>query len=374
MALKTYKPTTPRQRQLVLVDRSHLWKGKPVKALTEGLTKTGGRNNHGHITMWHRGGGHKRTYRMVDFKRGKFDMPATVERLEYDPNRTAFIALIKYEDGELSYILAPQRLAPGDTVISDNKVDVKPGNAMPLANMPIGTIIHNVEMKQGKGGQIARAAGTYVQLVGRDAGYAILRLNSGEMRMVPAECMATVGAVSNPDNSNVSIGKAGRMRWKGRKPVVRGVAMNPIDHPHGGGEGRTSGGRHPVTPVGQVDQGQEDALEQGERQVHPAQPPSEEEGVAHVSRSIWKGPFVDGYLLKKAEKARGSGSNAVIKIWSRRSTILPQFVGITFGVHNGHKHIPVLVTEDMIGHKFGEFAPTRTFYGHAADHKAKRKA
>jgi large subunit ribosomal protein L2 len=255
MALKKYKPMTPGQRQLVLVDRSHLWKGKPVKALTEGLTKTGGRNNHGRVSMWHRGGGHKRAYRMVDFKRGKLGVPATVERLEYDPNRTAFIALIKYEDGELSYILAPQRLAPGDIVIADEKADVKPGNAMKLANIPIGTIVHNVEMKQGKGGQIARAAGTYVQLVGRDAGYAILRLNSGETRMVPAECMATVGAVSNPDNANVSLGKAGRVRWKGRKPVVRGVAMNPIDHPHGGGEGRTSGGRHPVTPWGKSTKG-----------------------------------------------------------------------------------------------------------------------
>ena len=255
MALKSYKPTTPSQRQLVLVDKSHLHKGKPVKALTEGLTKTGGRNNNGRVSMWHRGGGHKRAYRIVDFKRAKHGVPATVERLEYDPNRTAFIALIKYEDGELSYILAPQRLAPGDTVIADAKVDVKPGNAMPLANMPIGTIVHNVEMKLGKGGQIARAAGTYVQLVGRDAGYAILRLNSGETRMVPAECMATVGAVSNPDNSNVSIGKAGRVRWKGRRPVVRGVAMNPIDHPHGGGEGRTKGGRHPVTPWGKPTKG-----------------------------------------------------------------------------------------------------------------------
>ena len=255
MALKTYKPTTPSQRQLVLVDKSHLYKGKPVKALTEGLRKTGGRNNLGRVSMWHRGGGHKRAYRMVDFKRAKRGMPATVERIEYDPNRTAFIALIKYEDGELSYILAPQRLAPGDTVIADTKVDVKPGNAMPLANMPIGTIVHNVEMKLGKGGQLARAAGAYVQLVGRDAGYAILRLNSGETRMVPAECMATVGAVSNPDNSNVSIGKAGRVRWKGRRPVVRGVAMNPIDHPHGGGEGRTSGGRHPVTPWGKPTKG-----------------------------------------------------------------------------------------------------------------------
>ena len=255
MALKTFKPTTPSQRQLVLIDRSSLWKGKPVKALTEGLTKTGGRNNQGRVSMWHRGGGHKRSYRMVDFKRGKLGVPATVERLEYDPNRTAFIALIRYEDGELSYILAPQRLSPGDTVIADARVDVKPGNAMPLANMPIGTIVHNVEIKVGKGGQIARAAGTYVQLVGRDAGYAILRLNSGETRMVPADCMATIGAVSNPDNSNVSIGKAGRTRWKGRKPVVRGVAMNPVDHPHGGGEGRTSGGRHPVTPWGKSTKG-----------------------------------------------------------------------------------------------------------------------
>jgi large subunit ribosomal protein L2 len=255
MALKTFKPTTPSQRQLVLVDRSNLWKGKPVKALTEGLNKSGGRNNQGRVSMWHRGGGHKRTYRMVDFKRGKLGVPATVERLEYDPNRTAFIALIKYEDGELAYILAPQRLQAGDTVIADTRVDVKPGNAMPLANMPIGTIVHNVEMKVGKGGQIARAAGTYVQLVGRDSGSAILRLNSGETRMVPAACMATVGAVSNPDNSNVSIGKAGRVRWKGRRPVVRGVAMNPIDHPHGGGEGRTSGGRHPVTPWGKSTKG-----------------------------------------------------------------------------------------------------------------------
>ena len=255
MALKKYNPTTPSQRQLVLVDRSHLWKGKPVKGLTEGLSKSGGRNNQGRISMWHRGGGHKRSYRVVDFKRTKRGVPAIVERLEYDPNRTAFIALIKYEDGELSYILAPQRLAPGDTVIAAETADVKPGNAMPLASMPIGTIVHNVEMKPGKGGQIARAAGTYVQLVGRDAGYAILKLKSGETRMLSAECMATVGAVSNPDNSNVSFGKAGRMRWKGRKPVVRGVAMNPVDHPHGGGEGRTSGGRHPVSPWGMPTKG-----------------------------------------------------------------------------------------------------------------------
>jgi large subunit ribosomal protein L2 len=255
MALKNYKPTSAGRRGLILVDRSGLHKGKPEKALTEGLTKSGGRNNYGRITARRIGGGHKRRYRLVDFKRRKFEVVATVERLEYDPNRTAFIALIRYEDGELSYILAPQRLAKGDKVIAGAKVDVKPGNAMPLSAMPVGTIIHNVEMKPGKGGQIARAGGTFVQLVGRDAGNAILRLSSGEQRIVPSACMATVGAVSNPDNANINLGKAGRKRWMGKRPSVRGVAMNPVDHPHGGGEGRTSGGRHPVTPWGKPTKG-----------------------------------------------------------------------------------------------------------------------
>ncbi len=255
MALKTFKPTTPGQRQLVIVDRGELWKGGPVKALTEGKREKGGRNNHGRTTVRWRGGGHKQRYRIVDFKRTKHDMPAEVQRLEYDPNRSAFIALIRYEDGELAYILAPQRVKEGDRVVSGERVDVKPGNAMPMRNIPVGTIVHNVEMKPGKGGQLARAAGTYAQLVGRDAGYALLRLSSGEVRMVRAECMATIGAVSNPDKQNISIGKAGRNRWLGRRPSVRGVAMNPIDHPHGGGEGRTSGGRHPVTPWGKGTKG-----------------------------------------------------------------------------------------------------------------------
>jgi large subunit ribosomal protein L2 len=255
MALKTFNPTTPGQRQLVLVDRSELHKGAPVKALTVGLNKTGGRNNLGRITAFQRGGGHKRSYRIIDFKRRKLDVPGTVERLEYDPNRTGFIALIRYADGELAYILAPQRLAVGDSVIASMQADVKPGNAMPLQAIPVGTIIHNVELKPGKGGQIARSAGSYAQLVGRDQGYAILRLNSGEQRQVLGVCFATIGAVSNPDHANVSIGKAGRNRWLGKRPVVRGVAMNPIDHPHGGGEGRTSGGRHPVTPWGKPTKG-----------------------------------------------------------------------------------------------------------------------
>lgn len=256
MALKSYNPTTPSQRQLVIVDRSGLYKGKPVKALTEGLSKSGGRNNAGRITARFIGGGHKRTYRLVDFKRRKFDIEGTVERLEYDPNRTAFIALVNYADGEQAYILAPQRLAVGDKVIASEKaVDVKPGNTMPLQYMPVGSIVHNVEMKPGKGGQIARSAGTFVQLVGRDQGMAILRLNSGEQRLVHSSCLATIGAVSNPEHGNINDGKAGRTRWRGKTPHNRGVVMNPVDHPHGGGEGRTSGGRHPVSPWGKPTKG-----------------------------------------------------------------------------------------------------------------------
>jgi large subunit ribosomal protein L2 len=255
MALRNFNPVTPSLRGTVLVRRDELWKGKPVKVLTEGKHSTGGRNNHGRTTSFFRGGGHKRTYRHIDFKRRKFDVIGAVERLEYDPNRTAFIALVKYADGELSYILAPQRLKIGDNVVAGSRVDIKPGNAMPLAAIPVGTIVHNVEMKVGAGGKIARSAGTYAQLVGKDAGYAQIKLQSGELRVVRAECMASIGAVSNPDNANVKIGKAGRNRWLGRRPHNRGVVMNPIDHPHGGGEGRTSGGRHPVTPWGKPTKG-----------------------------------------------------------------------------------------------------------------------
>lgn len=255
MALRQYNPVTASLRGTVLIDRSELWKGKPVKALTVGKTSSGGRNNHGHTSVRFRGGGHKQSYRYVDFKRRKYDVPATVQRLEYDPNRSAFIALVKYGDGELSYILAPQRLRAGDQVVAGQRVDIKPGNAMPMAAIPVGTIIHNIEMKQGAGGKIARAAGTYAQLVGKDAGYAQIKLMSGELRVVRAECMASIGAVSNPDNMNQKIGKAGRKRWMGRRPHNRGVVMNPVDHPLGGGEGRSSGGRHPVTPWGKPTKG-----------------------------------------------------------------------------------------------------------------------
>jgi len=255
MALKKFNPIGNSSRQLVLVDRSELHKGGPVKELTEGRTRTGGRNNTGRITVWQRGGGHKKRYRIVDFKRRKFDVVGTVERLEYDPNRTAFIALVKYADGELAYILAPQRVKAGDVVIAGEKVDVKPGNAMPLKNMPVGTIVHNVELKPGKGGQMARSAGAYVQLVARDSDHAQIKLSSGEVRLVRIECMATVGAVSNQDHMNQSLSKAGRNRWRGIRPHVRGVVMNPVDHPMGGGEGKSSGGRHPVTPWGKPTKG-----------------------------------------------------------------------------------------------------------------------
>ena len=259
--LKHFKPTTPGQRQLILTNRSHLWKGKPEKKLTEGKHSTGGRNNLGRITSYQKGGGHKQRYRLIDFKRIKDNMPAIVERFEYDPNRTAFIALLKYEDGHKSYILAPQRLAIGDTVISSSsKIDIKPGNSLPLKDIPIGTIVHNIEMKRGKGGQIARSAGSYVQIIGRDLGYVQLRLSSGEQRIILGECRATIGAVSNQDQKNISLGKAGRSRWLGRRPVVRGVAMNPIDHPHGGGEGKTTAGRHPVTPWGKPTKGKKTRL------------------------------------------------------------------------------------------------------------------
>jgi large subunit ribosomal protein L2 len=255
MPMRNFNPVTASLRGTVLIDRSDLWKGKPVKGLTEGKNHTGGRNNHGHITSRFRGGGHKQSYRAIDFKRRKFGVLAVVQRLEYDPNRSAFIALIKYQDGELSYILAPQRLRAGDTIEAGDRADIKPGNAKPLASIPVGTIVHNIEMKPGAGGKIARAAGTYAQLVGKDAGWAQIKLMSGEVRLVRADCMASIGAVSNPDNMNQKIGKAGRSRWLGRMPHNRGVVMNPVDHPLGGGEGRSSGGRHPVSPWGQPAKG-----------------------------------------------------------------------------------------------------------------------
>lgn len=251
MALKKYRPTSAGKRTQVSVDYSELSKEGPERSLLQPLSNKGGRNSYGRMTVRHQGGGHKRAYRLVDFKRDKHGVPARVARIEYDPNRTAFIALLNYADGEKRYIIAPQRVQVGDELFAGQSgVEVRPGNAMPLRNMPVGTIIHNVELKPLKGAQMARSAGSYAQLMGKEGKYAQLKLPSGEMRLVLLDCMATVGQVSNPDHGNIKLGKAGRVRWLGKRPSVRGVVMNPVDHPHGGGEGRTSGGRHPVTPWG----------------------------------------------------------------------------------------------------------------------------
>ncbi len=250
MALTVHKPTSPGQRGKVTVKRTGLYKGRPEASLTEKKSKTGGRNNYGRITTRHRGGGHKQKYRIIDFKRNKDDITAKVERIEYDPNRSAYIALLQYTDGERRYIIAPKDLEPGMEVVSGSSVPIKVGNSLPLDNIPVGTVVHNIEMKPGKGGQIARAAGTSARLVAKEGVYATLRLRSGEMRKIPAKCRATLGTVSKSEHNLEKIGKAGATRWRGIRPTVRGVAMNPVDHPHGGGEGRTSGGRHPVTPWG----------------------------------------------------------------------------------------------------------------------------
>ena len=250
MPVQKAKPTSPGRRFVVSLKKNNLHRGKPFKALIEPKSKKGGRNNNGRITVRHQGGGHKRHYRVIDFKRNKLDIPAIVERIEYDPNRSANIALLKYADGERRYILCPSKMKIGTEIISSDKADIKDGNSLKLKDIPLGTNIHCVEMKPGKGGQIARSAGTSARLVAKEGIYSTLRLQSGEMRKVLSDCRATLGTVSNQENNLKSIGKAGANRWRGKRPTVRGVAMNPIDHPHGGGEGRTSGGRHPSTPWG----------------------------------------------------------------------------------------------------------------------------
>jgi len=249
MGIKQFKPTSPGRRFVSVLDYSELTVAKPFKKLTKGKKRSSGRNNDGHVTSRHRGQGHKRRYRIIDFKRDKFDVPAKVATVEYDPNRSAFIALLHYADGDKRYILAPVGIKVGDTVIAGDKVDVRPGNAMPLGSIPLGTLVHNVELQPGKGGQMIRSAGASAQIMAKEGKYTTLRLPSGEMRMVLSRCIATVGQVGNVDHSNISIGKAGRSRWMGIRPQTRGTAMNPVDHPHGGGEGRNKG-RHPVSPWG----------------------------------------------------------------------------------------------------------------------------
>jgi len=256
MGIKTYRPTTSSLRHRTGLTYEDLTSSRPYKPLLQPLKKSGGRNSGGRISIRHRGGGHKRAYRIIDFKRNKIDIPGIVETIEYDPNRSAFISLIKYIDGERKYILTPQNLKVGQTIISADKlVDILPGNTMPLRFIPLGTVVHNIEMKKGKGGQIAKSAGAGAQILAKEGDYAQIRLPSSEIRKIHLDCRATIGEVSNPDHQNISIGKAGRTRWKGRRPHVRGTAMNPIDHPHGGGEGKAKGGRNPVSPTGQPTKG-----------------------------------------------------------------------------------------------------------------------
>jgi large subunit ribosomal protein L2 len=255
MPIKTYRPTTPSQRFSTVVSREEITKQRPEKSLVTGKRETGGRNSKGRITSRFRGGAHKRAYREIDFKRDKIGVPAKVAAIEYDPNRSARIALLNYADGEKRYILQPVGLEVGRTVMAGPDADILVGNALPLKNVPAGTVVHNIELRPGKGGQMARSAGAQAQLVSREGGYALLKLPSGEIRRVQVECMATIGQVGNLDHENISLGKAGRKRWMGKRPHNRGVSMNPVDHPHGGGEGKTSGGRHPVTPWGQPTRG-----------------------------------------------------------------------------------------------------------------------
>ena len=255
MAIKKFKPTSEGRRFMTISDFAEITSTQPEKSLVVALSKKGGRNNRGRITVRRRGGGHKRRYRLIDFKRDKAEVPGTVATIEYDPNRSANIALIKYADGEKRYILHPHGLQVGDTVVASDEADIKPGNAMRLSAVPLGTWVHNIELQIGHGGQMCRSAGTYAQLMAKDGGYALLRLPSGELRQVHLECKASIGQVGNLQHENLTIGKAGRSRWLGRRPKVRGAAMNPIDHPHGGGEGRTTGGRHPVTPWGKPTKG-----------------------------------------------------------------------------------------------------------------------
>jgi large subunit ribosomal protein L2 len=256
MGVKTYRPTTSSLRHRTGLTYEELTTSEPYKPLVRPLKKSGGRDSRGRISIRFRGGGHKRSYRLIDFKRDKIDIPGEVETIEYDPNRSAFISLVKYRDGERRYILTPYKLEVGQVIVSaDKQVDILPGNAMPLRFIPLGTVVHNIELKKGKGGQIAKAAGTRAQVLAKEGNYAQIRMPSSEIRKIHLDCRATVGEVSNPDHQNVSIGKAGRTRWKGRRPHVRGTAMNPIDHPHGGGEGKAKGGRNPVSPTGQPTKG-----------------------------------------------------------------------------------------------------------------------
>ena len=365
MPIRKPKPTSPGRRFVSYPDFAEITKSEPEKTLVEGLKRTGGRNVHGRKTSRHRGGGAKRAYRRIDFKRRKDGVEAKVAAIEYDPNRSAYIALLHYVDGEKRYILAPQRLTVGMTVASGENADIAVGNCLELARMPVGTVVHNVELQPGRGGQMARSAGASVQLMAKDGEIATLRLPSGEMRLVRAECRATVGTIGNAEHQNVKVGKAGRKRHMGVRPQTRGVAMNPVDHPHGGGEGSTTAGRHPVTPWGVPTLGYRTRKKNKRSDcLHSARPPARK-GQAAMSRSSKKGPWVEARLMARIEALNAANNKKMLRTWSRASTIFPEMVGHTIAVHDGRKHVPVFISESMVGHKLGEFAPTRVFRGHA---------
>ncbi len=367
MPIKSYKPTSPGRRQMTVLTFEELTRDEPERSLLRPLKKKAGRNNQGRLTVRHRGGGHKRHYRVIDFRREKDGIPAKVASIEYDPNRSAFIALLHYADGEKRYILAPLGLKVGDTVVSGAGADIKPGNALPLRNIPVGTLVHNIELKPGRGGQLVRAAGAAAQVMAKEGDYAHIRLPSGEVRLIHLDCKATVGQVGNVDHENITIGKAGRSRWLGIRPTVRGVVMNAADHPHGGGEGKSPIGRHPVTPWGKPALGVKTRkrTKASDKMIIKRRTESGRGG-GDMGRSLKKGPYCDPKLLKKINQLNEKGEKRVIKTWSRRSTILPEMIGHTIAVYDGRKHVPVYITEDMVGHKLGEFAPTRIFRGHGA--------
>lgn len=368
MGIRKFKPTSPALRQMSVSTFEEITKTEPEKSLLVSLNRSSGRNAQGRITIRHRGGGAKRKYRIIDFKRDKDGIPGKVASIEYDPNRTANIALINYADGEKRYIIAPHNLKVGDVIYSGEDADIKVGNALKLKDIPVGTTVHNVELKPGKGAQLVRSAGAEAQLMGKEGKYAQLRLPSGEFRLVPIECRATIGQVGNIDHEIVTIGKAGRKRHMGIRPTVRGSAMNPVDHPHGGGEGRAPIGLpSPMTPWGKPALGYKTRKKNKKSNQYIIRRRTKQEfvkGGNEMGRSLKKGPFIDDHLLKKVEELNKTNEKKVIKTWSRRSTIYPQLVGHTIAVHDGRKHVPVYITEDMVGHKLGEFVLTRTFRSH----------
>ena len=376
MAIKKYNPTTPGRRQMTVSAFEEVTGKSEIKSLMSSVKKNAGRNSYGKITVRHRGGGNKRQYRAIDFKRDKDGIPAKVASVEYDPNRSAYIALLNYADGEKRYIIYPNGLSVGDTVMSGPEADIKPGNALPLINIPLGTVIHNVELKPGKGAQLVRSAGTSAQLMAKENDFAQVRLASGEVRMVPMNCKATIGQVGNLDHENVKLGKAGRKRWMGIRPTVRGVVMKPNDHPHGGGEGKSPIGMpSPVTPWGKPTLGYKTRKKNkpSDKYIVKRRIGKYSKDDFIMRRSVKKGTFVEERLMQRIVKMNEANEKNVIKTWSRASTIFPQMVGHTIAVHDGRKHVPVYITEEMVGHKLGEFAPTRTFKGHAKSEKASGK-